>query len=46
MDNHYWLEVNPETGNPTGLACWAYYGLNDKPTEGHWILVKKVELNE
>ena len=37
----YWLEVDPETGNPTGEACWAYFK-DDKPTEGNWLLVKQV----
>lgn len=40
-DGYYWLSVDYVTGNPTGEACWAYYGLSDKPTEGNWILVKE-----
>ena len=37
----YWVEVDPETFNPTGNVCWAYYE-SDKPIEGHWIKVRKV----
>lgn len=37
----YWVEIEPDTGNPTGHICWAYY-LNDKPQKGNWILVKEV----
>ena len=37
--DHYWLELNPETGNPTGEACHAYYGLSDRPTVGFWVMV-------
>lgn len=43
----YWLEVDLETGNPTGNVCWAYYGEKDKPMDkpinGHWILVREVK---
>lgn len=38
----YWLEVDLETGNPTGEVCWAYYGEADRPIEGCWILVEEV----
>lgn len=40
---YYWMEVDPETKNPTGEVCWVFYGFSDKPTEGYWILVKEVE---
>lgn len=43
LPKHYWLEVDPETKNPTGQVCWAYYGQSDKPTDGYWILVEQVE---
>ena len=39
----YWLEIDPQTGNPKGSVCWAYYGINDKPIVGNWILVREVE---
>jgi hypothetical protein len=42
-NDHYWIEVDPETNNPTGNVCWAYWGLGDKP-EGYWIMVKRVEI--
>jgi len=42
----YWLEVDPETKNPTGNVCWAYYGLADKPTEGYWILVQHIQIED
>lgn len=38
----YWIEVDPETYNPTGKICWAYYP-DDKPINGFWIKVKEVK---
>ena len=38
----YWVEVDPETYNPTGAVCWACCHA-DKPIEGFWILVEQVE---
>ena len=38
----YWIEID-EDGLPTGHACSAYYGVNDKPMEGTWILVREVK---
>ncbi len=38
----YWLEIDPETGNPTDQVCWAYYGESDRPIEGYWILVEEI----
>jgi len=35
----YWLAVDPETGNPTGDACWAVFP-GDLPAVGFWIEVK------
>jgi hypothetical protein len=36
----YWLEIDPETGNPKAEhgVCWAVYPA-DKPTAGTWIQV-------
>lgn len=42
-EEHYWLEVDPETMLPTGRArLVGYYGDSDKPTSGFWVLVKRV----
>lgn len=35
----YWIAIDPETGNPTGNACWAYYP-GDEPAAGFWIEVE------
>ena len=35
----YWLEVDKETGNPKGNACWSYYP-GDKPSAGFFIEVE------
>ena len=43
MKRKYWIEIDPETGNPKGDACWATYGLSDKPMEGHWLYVESAQ---
>ncbi len=42
MKNRYWMEIDPETKNPIGNACWSYYDA-DRPLVGHWILVEEVK---
>ena len=37
----YWIQIDPETGNPEGGIVWAYYP-DDKPTAGTWILLEEV----
>ena len=39
----YWVKIDPETGNPLGGICWAYYP-DDKPISGTWIKVREVKL--
>jgi len=34
----YWVEVDPQTKNPTGNICWAYYP-SDRPSVGYWLEV-------
>jgi len=43
LPDHYWIELDPRTGNPTGNVCYAYYYPGDKPIVGLWILVEEVE---
>ena len=44
--DHYWVEISAldsELKHTTGEVCSAYYGESDKPVQGIWILVKKVD---
>lgn len=43
LPDHYWIQLDPDSRNPTGKICHGYYGLSDKPMDGLWILVKQVE---
>ena len=38
----YYVEIDPETKNPTGNVCWAYYP-EDRPAVGTWLKVKETE---
>ena len=38
---YWWMQVDSD-GMPTGHICSAFYGDNDKPMEGNWILVRNV----
>ena len=42
---YWWIQVD-EDGEYTGHICSAWYGLADKPVEGIWVLVKRVEVEE
>lgn len=38
----YWIQVEPDTYNPTGHTCWSYYpGDTPCPSAGFWIEVKE-----
>ena len=43
-DLYYWIEVDPETFNPTGNICWGTF-LGDRPIQGFWIKVKSIGLD-
>lgn len=36
----YWMQIDPENGNPLPHTCWAYYD-GDTPVVGHWVKVRE-----